>query len=198
MTEDMTSEERAVVDRRVEITFGGHTPWGPAQYGRQFAPGVREVSTPGHGGLLLDAKRNAMVHPAWRNVDGAYEEDSAWAVVAHTFPDLFIASERKSADESLRDWMPGEYMAITGTKLTAADSFRLAREAFDALHADDFVVVSAIGEDDGSVTCTATRGGIRRNLGAAPCYRVPADEYDARQWQFGFVIDPARHPLIPA
>jgi hypothetical protein len=35
------------------------TPWGAADHVETIAPGIRSVSTPSHGGILLDAAQRA-------------------------------------------------------------------------------------------------------------------------------------------
>ena len=65
------------------------TPWGAAQSSKKLAVGVMVYGTASHGGIHLSTKKNALVHYVWRDLDGWYEEDCGWAIVAVTFPELF-------------------------------------------------------------------------------------------------------------
>lgn len=178
---------------RTGTAWRGWTPWGSAQEAMRYGDGVVSVSTPGHGGFLLDEARNQEVHPAWRNDDRAYEEDCDWAIVTHTFPDLFTDRERSQADSSLRRWRPDEYMAVTGIRIDAAESHILSEREFLSRNADRYVVISArASKEEGMIACTATRGGVRRDLDKAPVFLVPAEEY-AGKGPHGFVIDEDRH-----
>ena len=82
---------------RRDVKTRAMTPWGAAQQSRIYGEGVVAHSTAGHGGFHLDPARNALVDRRWRNAEGWYEEDSEWAIVAATFPELFTTSERASA-----------------------------------------------------------------------------------------------------
>jgi hypothetical protein len=59
--------------KRLELRMSTQTPWGCADFSYRYAEGVVRHSTPSHGGFQLDAERNALVHPAYRNLDGWYE-----------------------------------------------------------------------------------------------------------------------------
>ena len=69
------------------------SPWGHIQGAKEIFPGVWNVSTPGHGGLILSAERMAAMPAALKcNVYGrgnAFEEDCEWALVAAAFPEEF-------------------------------------------------------------------------------------------------------------
>lgn len=71
------------------------TPWGPAQHGKEIAPGIWSVDTAGHGGFYLHEIRLKQLHPAWKGFVGYsgsyqwFEEDCDWAIVALCFPDHF-------------------------------------------------------------------------------------------------------------
>lgn len=70
------------------------SPWGSIQYSAQIAPGLRQVSTASHGGLLLSHGAAERLHISpmalslgnrWQ--DGwAYEEDCEWAILAWEIP----------------------------------------------------------------------------------------------------------------
>ncbi|RUW58510.1 hypothetical protein EOA31_37595, partial [Mesorhizobium sp. M4B.F.Ca.ET.049.02.1.2] len=77
--------------------------------------------------------------------------------------------------------------------LAAGQSREKDRRAFEAEHAADWIVVSAIRADykKSFVEVIATPGG-RRGVGSEERrFLVPADEYVIGR--FGFVIDPDRH-----
>ncbi len=191
-------EERAEHFRQVQsllrrdARLAVETPWGRSQQSRIYSEGVVAHSTAGHGGFHLDAKRNALVDPRWRNAGGWYEEDSQWAVVAATFPELFTTYERSCADDTLRHSEPDAYEAIFGLVLEPGQSRVKEERAFKRDHAADWIVVAAIASSHqtGFVECVATQGGDRSSR-IEKRFLVPAAEYEIGP--FGFVIDPIRH-----
>jgi len=62
------------------------TPWGLIQEDDSIAPGIRMVTTDGHGGLALTPERNARMPDHLRNDDGFYEEDCEFNLVVLAFP----------------------------------------------------------------------------------------------------------------
>ncbi len=68
-----------------------NSPWGPVQHQRIIAPGITQVSTAGHGGILLSPERQNAMPAALRRLHASYEEDCEWALVALAFPDEFEA-----------------------------------------------------------------------------------------------------------
>ena len=187
-------EERRLLGRR-DIPGGAHTPWGPSQGGTVYDEGITSLSTAGHGGFKLSADRNRKVHPMLRLAVGWYEEDECWAIVAFTFPQLFTALERRHAERTIKDSWPDAWEAISGAILAPGESRTKDQRAFEAAHAKDWIVVSAITSEQqqGSVECIATPGG-KRGLGTEERrFLVPASEYDIGR--FGFVIDPDRHAV---
>ena len=192
-------ERRALGRRDVHHRDLPRTPWGQADNGTQYGPGVFRYGTPGHGGFKLSAAENRRVPPQLRNKGGWYEEDAEWSKVAFAFPELFTTRERTNARKTLVDSYPREFMELTGETLTAADSQTLAKEAFQEATKDRWVVISAAGQDDGSVRCHATIGGRRQEFGGPPVeerlFSVPKGEYP-RNVGFGFVIDETRHEEI--
>ncbi len=185
-------EERSRLGRR-DIPGGAHTPWGRSQGGTVYAEGVISHSTAGHGGFELSVERDRRIHPMLRAAGGWYEEDKCWAIVAFTFPHLFTALERRYAERTIKDSWPDAWEAISGTVIARGDSRTKDQRAFEAAHASDWIVVSAIASEQqrGFVECIATPGG-KRGLGAEERrFLVAADEYDIGR--FGFVIDPDRH-----
>lgn len=186
------SQEKHALGRR-EIRSRAHTPWGPSQGATVFAEGVICHSTAGHGGFHLSGDRNASVDSRLRKQDGWYEEDAEWAIVAITFPHLFTGFERRCAEQTLKDSWPDAWEAIFGTVLRPGESREKDRRAFEARHAGDWVVVSAIRSQhhDGFVEVIATLGGGRGEGIERRRFLVPAGEYEVGR--FSFVVDPARH-----
>jgi hypothetical protein len=184
------------LDRRV-VQGRAQTPWGCAQFTEAHAEGIARHSTAGHGGFHLVPKRNAEVHPAWRNSDGWYEEDSEWAKVAATFPKLFTAFERRCANETLRNSEPDAFELINGVVIPPGQSHVKDERRFKAEHALDWIVISAIRSTGriGFVECVATIGGVRQG-GGERRFLVAAEEY--KIGKFGFVIDLARHAAANA
>lgn len=188
------NREKCALGRR-DIPGGAHTPWGPSQGATVYAEGVTSHSTAGHGGFKLSAERNRKVHPMLRVAGGWYEEDECWAIVAITFPHLFTALERGYAEQSVKDSWPDAWEAIFGRILAPGESRTKDRRVFEAEHATDWIVVSAITSEQrkGFVECIATPGGKRGSSTEERRFLVPAGEYDIGR--FGFVIDPDRHAV---
>lgn len=186
--------EKRALGRR-DIPGGAHTPWGPSQGATVYAEGVTSHLTAGHGGFKLSAERNRKVHPMLRSAGGWYEEDECWAIVAITFPHLFTALERRHAEQTIKDSWPDAWETIFGVILAPGESRTKDRRAFEAEHATDWIVVSAITSEqhDGLVECVATPGGKRGPGTEERCFLVPTGEYAIGR--FGFVIDPDRHAV---
>ena len=186
--------ERRALGRR-EISSRAHTPWGASQGATVYTEGVECHSTAGHGGFKLSADRNRKVHPMLRVTGGFYEEDECWAIVAITFPQLFTTLERRCAERTIKDSWPDAWEAITGVVLASGESREKDRRAFEAEHAGDWTVVSAIISDQqpGFVECVATPGGHHGPGTEERRFLVPSAEYTVGR--FGFVIDPDRHSV---
>lgn len=177
---------------RPTIRAGASTPWGMAQVSRRYADGIILHSTAGHGGFHLDEIANAVVHPFYRDDTKFYEEDCEWAKVAHAFPHLFTAYERRLADRMLRDYYPDTYERVTGAILNGSQSHMRDRQEFESRHRNDWVVIAALNSDHkpGFVECIATLGGIRGEAGERR-FMVPRSDYVIGR--HGFVIDPVKH-----
>lgn len=184
--------ERQALGRR-EIFTRVHTPWGMSQRMTIYAQGIECHSTAGHGGFKLSAERNRKVHPLLRSKDGFYEEDSAWAIVAITFPHLFTGFERRCAERSIKDWWPDAWETIFVTTLAPGESHVKDRRDFEAAHAGDWIVISALRSDHhpGMIEVIATLDGKREHNAEERRFLVPSGEYEPAR--FGFVIDVDRH-----
>jgi hypothetical protein len=181
------------------------TPWGTADYVKKYAEGVWFVSTPGHGGLKLDRKRNALVPEYMRREGGWYEEDCEWALAVaglgiestHVIP----GSETSGTVEKVRaevrrtfgTWYPDEYERFYGETLKPGESYVKDGRAFKVANRENWVVISACGSEgpDGMVMTTASKGGVLEYGSETRSFLVPDGEY--RVGRFGFVIDTLRH-----
>lgn len=186
------SRELKALDRKI-MRIPTSTPWGASQGVTVYAEGVVLHHTASHGGFHLATDRNAKVHSMLRSSDGYYEEDCCWAAVAMTFPALFTTYERRVAEKTLKDCEPDAWEAITGVELAPGDSHEKDRRSFEAVHAGDWIVISALRSDHhaGMTEVIATRGGKRDPRAEERRFLVSSVEYAVGR--FGFVIDEARH-----
>lgn len=184
--------------KRRDTTTTQRTPWGAAQGSTIYGDGVESIGTSSHGGFKLDRARNAKVCALLRNEGGWYEEDSEWVKVAVTFPELFTDREKAFAEETFRHGHYEKYEKFYGVVLKEGQSRGKDERLFYERHANDWLVISASGNADGTVTCTATVGGKRGSFGSkAPAERtflVSDAEYRTRS--FAFVVDLERHQEV--
>ncbi|MGO8059866.1 hypothetical protein ACC716_16910 [Rhizobium johnstonii] len=191
-TEKAAHETELQALNRPAIQAGASTPWGMAQLSRQYADGIVLHSTASHGGFHLAENANAIIHALYRNDTEFYEEDCEWAKVAHAFPQLFTAYERRLADRTLRDTYPDAYERVMSVTLKDGQSHIRDRQEFEKRHRNDWVVIAALNSDHkpGFVECIATLGGIRGETGERR-FLVPRSDYTIGR--HGFVIDPQKH-----
>lgn len=182
--------------KRIQSRIAASTPWGPSQFATIYAEGIVSHVTAGHGGFHLSSERNLRVSPLLRKSSPWYEEDAEWAIVAHTFPDLFTTYERKCADETIRNSWPSAWEAIHRRELAPGQSWTKDRDAFERKHAGDWIVISAIFSTYHAdmTEVVATRGGMRDHRAAERRFLIPSGEYKTRG-PFGFVIDQQRHSV---
>lgn len=155
-----------------------NTPWGIADSITELAPGILEVSTPSHGGILLDQTLNQQIPEVFRREHGDYEQDINWAaayyflfdyIQNHTKdPDIRTknTSIRKVAKVTLTNFRPHPFTQATGIPIQPEYSIMLKREAFYEKHKNDWVVTSVPHHlqnlaPHGFVIVTATLGGVR-------------------------------------
>jgi hypothetical protein len=93
------------------IAKGCETPWGPARYAKQLAPGLTEVGTASHGGIHVADRLLPLIPEAarvwakrWSGSENWYEEDCCWAVVAVIFPQAFEDDNRDTARRILLNY----------------------------------------------------------------------------------------------
>lgn len=193
-----------------------HTPWGASQTTWKIADGITEVSTAGHGGILLDAARVAampdyMKGCSWAGA-AAYEEDCDWCMPVLVFEAeyraYYASTGQQNVDEifesarsTLKHSHPDAYETFYGVTLQPGESRARDEAAFYASHANDWIVSAAWGSwqkgvPEGMVGVCAVLGGRSATGNAKDAvekyFLVPDGEYAARTG-FGFVIDLERH-----
>lgn len=127
--------------------------WGAPQSATQLLPGVWELQTSSHGGLLLSDQRQSAMPEALRLDGPSYEEDVDWALVVLAFEDEFLALLAKGFDllienarASVKAWHPDRYSAYTGEAVEPKDSHVLRRRQAVSAQIGNYVVVSASGD----------------------------------------------------
>lgn len=88
-----------------------NTPWGKADRVQELGRGILFVTTPSHGGYFVPPELNGFIPLAhrlatWRGqgMDGWYEEDCDWCIVARTFRGLFCREAIDSAEQTFAHW----------------------------------------------------------------------------------------------
>ena len=76
------------------MRIGMGSPWGTVDYVEPCAPGITWVSTPGHGGVHLDAAHVVGMPDAFMGASTDrggvwWEEDCSWSLVAIVYPYAF-------------------------------------------------------------------------------------------------------------
>lgn len=189
-------QEAALGHETIQSTTS--TPWGRAQGGTRYTRGITRYHTAGHGGIKLSDTMNARMPDELRNPDGWYEEDCEATKVIYAFPEFFTDRQKRLALESFMSNYPDEYEALTGNEIPPGHSHVKDKRQFEADHADDWIVVSALGSSHhpGMVECIARLGGKWEEDGEERRFLVPKEEYD--QGRFGFVIDLESHEEVEA
>ena len=177
------------------------TPWGPSQSSKKIAVGIMEYTTPSHGGIHLSAKKNLLVHEAWRTKDGFYEEDVQWSIVACTFPTLFpehIAQARTTA----KNYYPHQFMKVYETTVHLHESSILREEADSKQYADQWIAVSAFGNwhakvPEGKIAVCCVKGGQGIRTGGIQgkeerWFMIEADQYKdpTKRCSLGYIVQP--------
>jgi hypothetical protein len=215
-SEDQSSDEEALAyvqqfqedarRRRERIKWGQSDvhEGGRAPNGEKFdsleriAPGIDFLGTPGHGYYCVSPERNKAIAPALRNRSGKYEEDDELRILTWTFPEAFPKHDYSVEAQAVRDGFPDQYEKATGQKLGPGESRSRDRETWTARHANDYIVTSAMtdDEDPAVVNVSARLGGA----GEERLFIVPTSEYKNREDVDGelgksgrFVIDLDSH-----
>lgn len=205
--EKRAHHQKQLIDlKRQDYPSSMRTPWGESQGGTIYSPGIHYHHTARHGGFKVYKKQNDLIPEMFRNKDGWYEEDCEWAKVANFHPAFFTDMELESAKTSLINWYPDEYEAFTGEVIPEGQSRVKDERIFQLRHAEDWVVISALGKTDEQgnqiVDCIATKGGKRSRYEnnvlievEEAQFIVPAEEYQQRG-PFGFVINLDSHHRV--
>jgi hypothetical protein len=129
------------------------TLWGAPQTATQLLPGIWEVHTSSHGGMILSDERQAAMPAALRLDSTSYEEDVDWALVVLGFAAEFAGLPTKGFDllvqnarASVKAWHPDRYAAHTGEAVEPNDSPILRRRQALTDMIGKYVVVSASGD----------------------------------------------------
>ena len=146
-----------------------HSPWGTPEAATQLLPGIWEVQTPSHGGMMLSDERQAAMPDALRNDRPNYEEDVDWALVVLAFADEFRSSALRFsphhvdlARQMVRTWHPERYTAHTGEVIPVNENPTLRRRAAALAAVGELVTTTAWGSwadwvPDGMVGVLAKR-----------------------------------------
>lgn len=201
------SQEQISALGRYDVDSKINTPWGKSQGATVFVEkGIYRHHTASHGGFKVFKALNNEIPEPYRNDNGWYEEDCDWACVAVSLPGYFSEREVRQATETVINWLPDQYEAVTGEVFPEGTSMKKDERAFKERHADDWIVISAVSKTDDNgdkyVSCTASKGGERSryepDVGHIEVetaeFSVPSEEY--KIGKFGFVIDPDRHPRL--
>lgn len=88
------------------------TIWGQADHVEERAPGVVWCSTPSHGGFKVNTPALDKIPLEWRKasfngqgLQGWFEEDCDWCMVALAFPELFTTEEQAAAKSTFNFWI---------------------------------------------------------------------------------------------
>lgn len=80
------------------------TPWGPAVTVQPLGRGAYRVTTSRHGGIYLPPELNSLISHSDKagtfrqlGLNGWYEEDKDWSLVAVAFPEFFTWPDRRLA-----------------------------------------------------------------------------------------------------
>ena len=157
--------------------------------------------TPSHGWLVPSAGELARMPEIARRHE--YEEDCDWSIAVVALPELAgakslgwsapAAEVLANAKKTLRDWHPDLFETLTGERVTSANSYLRGRDEFYRVHAQNWIVISAVGrwvdgEPTGFVVGTATLSGNRSSQDSRD-YLIPSVRYDERA-NWGYVIQP--------
>lgn len=179
------------------------SPWGTVQQAEHVIPGVWDVSTAGHGGVLVCPGLNALIPAALRSPDGSYEEDEEWCL-----PWVYLNLPPKphwkpGADHHLtafRNAYPDAYEAHFGVRLAPGDSSARDRADFEARNAHAMQVTTAWGDwhplvPEGKVGVSACPGGTQHDQ--ARSYLVDLGVYhaDRKSGRFGVLITDTYLPV---
>jgi len=94
------------------IKVGSVTPWGYADRVVIHDNGIVEVTTASHGGIYVPPHLNLEIPTQWRRagykglpMQGWYEEDCDWCMVALCYPEGFNQAARDAAQLTFDWWI---------------------------------------------------------------------------------------------
>ncbi|MBC3871735.1 DUF7007 domain-containing protein [Undibacterium oligocarboniphilum] len=190
------------------------TPWGVAQNVTNIARGIRSVTTAGHGGVLVSPTKNNLIPEYMRHHAGEYEEDCEWCIPAIVFESEWRLWADKTnwtsgdfqmecAWNTFKNWFPESYEKFTGKQLQIGESYNYNERILKLQVREQFVTCAAWGDwqagvPEGMVGLLARRAADGQEIFSL----VPKAEYSDRKnvvvGKAGvFVIDPAKHQIIP-
>lgn len=163
-----------------------NTPWGSSQHQKKLQEGVYEVSTAGHGGIMVDAKiaidiltpqarAHGMKHGPWL----CYEEDCQWAIPAY---ELNIG-DKNEAWKTISAW-DADYLIERGIepepKMYARyNEMKMESKMRSEKHPD--LIISASGDWKEGVP----KGGVEVITADGSRYIVTNKSYQARSERSG-------------
>ena len=181
---------------------GRSSSWGTIQHAKRYTIGgdviAVSVSTAGHGGFWVAPEHRGKL-PAARRA-AWYEEDSEWAIpyvalnLGATETDSH-GSFAQQALETLRNWEPDAYEAMTGNKIEPGQSFVRDRAAYEAAHHNDWITGAAWGDwahwvEPGHLGFVAQ---CAAQPGAERWFMISKESLATRQRgpTYGYVIEPS-------
>lgn len=189
------------------------TPWGMSDSHEKLADGIDWYSTPSHGGVKLDLKRNAAIPEIFRTKGSWYEEDCEWAIACYFHPEGWLDRDgiQEMAIATLKTYFWRQWEQFHGVELAPGESHCKDEHMLREKHKDDYKVVAAF-----SRYCWIPKGmiGVLAQINdrrvftshqgiedyekdpksAGVYFLVPEEEYDKRGSIF--VIDLARHQRL--
>ena len=138
-----------------------NTPWGQSDYVKEIAPGIYDVSTPGHGGIYVSdeqlhriPKEEQALAKGWSGSSNWYEEDCCALSVLKHIPE---ARRANHTEEMISAWWAGAVQnQLTRTETAAPAAYvisapEIIQEAARQKQAGAWMIENAAG----TVTATA-------------------------------------------
>lgn len=173
-----------------------HSPWGAVQTANELAPGIWDVSTAGHGGLMLSPRAQRRRSGLHARPGGPVRGRPRLGLGRPRLPRRLHQERGPRCAQISAQLAARPYARFTVKVIQPGKSYTLDRDAFEALHAADWIASTAFG----AWASFVERGQVglccqRRSDRSEAWFIVPEAEY-AKRGKFGFVIDPARHIRI--
>ena len=113
------------------------------------------------------------------------------AKVAHAFPHMFTAHERRCADQTLRNYHPDAYERVTGVTLADGQSHARDRQVFENRRRGDWMLLQRSIPTTHPVLSNVALRQVVSGAEGKRRFLVPRCDYAAGR--HGFVIDPRQH-----